>query len=83
MKTLPLQMSEERLVSLIEIVDPAGTGKITKDDLMYWLFPESHEELKKAMSPKHSKATKTEASDGKANKTEAVDAPLLNQADAV
>jgi Ca2+-binding EF-hand superfamily protein len=59
MKQLKVKVSEERLVKLVSIVDPAGTGKISKEDLMYWLVPEDHDalkkELKSSLSPRHSK----------------------------
>jgi len=51
MKKLEVKMSDERLTNLILIVDPAGRGHISREDLMYWLLPEDHDDLlKKSMS---------------------------------
>ena len=51
MKKLEVKMSDERLTNLILIVDPAGRGRISREDLMYWLLPDDHDDLlKKSMS---------------------------------
>eukprot|EP00658_Telonema_sp_P-2_P030028 TRINITY_DN2274_c0_g1_i8.p1 TRINITY_DN2274_c0_g1~~TRINITY_DN2274_c0_g1_i8.p1 ORF type:complete len:617 (-),score=158.61 TRINITY_DN2274_c0_g1_i8:413-2263(-) len=42
MKRLDLGMSKEKLGKLIRIVDPGLSGDISREELMYWLFPEQH-----------------------------------------